>query len=190
MVKVKFTFDKQRMIRRCKSKKIRERLVVALMFMLMGIFLLCLVGEEGTVCQTSGILKESGLRTGVRRFNDLIKIDVDGEHYLISEQFSEIKLADAKKFRADLKSIKGKMVDLRYWRDDRIPTILELICDGKEYISFETTYSNIKNDRIESIIIYSLIIASGFLWLLFDLRVLRIYCRRKKQRIKRKRSTR
>ena len=186
MVKVKFAFDKQRMIRRCKSKKIRERLVVAFMVMLMGIFFLCLFGEDGTVCQTSGILNKANLPARSSGWPDSIKIEVDRQFYFIDVVSSEIKPADAKKLRADLKSIEGKMINLKYWSNNQTPDILELICDGREYISFETTYSNIKKDRIEAIITGYLSIAGGFLWLLFDLRVLRIYCRRKKQRNKSK----
>lgn len=185
MIKVKFAFDKQRMIRRCRRKKIRERLVIAFLFMLMGIFFLCLMGEDGIVCQVSGILNESDIRMRVKH-NNMIKIDVDGQIYIINGTFSEIKASGLKELRADLKSIEGEMVDLKYWSNDKTPTLLELNCDGKEYISFEPTYSNIKKNSIETIIISSFLIGGGLLWILVDLRVLRIYCRHKRQRDKSK----
>lgn len=181
MIKVKVAFDKQRVIRRCGNKKIRERSVIAVLFMLMGIFFLCLTGEDGIVCQVSGILNESDIRMRVKH-NDMLKIDVDGQIYIINGTFSEIKANGLKELRVDMKSIEGKMVDLKYWSNDQIPTILELNCDGKEYISFEPTYSNIKKNSIVIIIISSFFIVGGLLWILVDLRVLRIYYAHKRQR--------
>ena len=181
MIKVKIAFDIQRTIRRCRRKKVRVRLVIAFLFALMGVFFLCFMGGAGIVCQASGILNESDIRMKVK-YNDMIKMDVDGQSYIINGTFSEIEASGLRELRAALKSIEGKRVDFKYWSNDRVPTVLELNCDGKEYVSFEPTYSNIKKNRVETEIISSFLIVGAFLWILTDLSILRIYCRHKGQR--------
>ena len=182
-MKIRFRFDIRRIFRRFKRKKTRERLVIAVLLVILGSMFLCFGGKDGEIRQASGILTAGDIRdisSSSRRFDTDIIISIDHQRYTIDWSFAE---KEPRALRNRLKSAEGSTAEYAYLVDsNNTPRILELKINGEEYVSFEPTHSNIRKDGYLSIITGWLCLMISLMTILFELRILRLIPRKKQPR--------
>lgn len=134
------------------------------------------MGHNAKIFHGSGILTVSGIPNRMNRLATGTKIMIDQQYYTIEVNFSEKKLKD---LLPELENIEGSLVDFHYWKARLQPAvILELECEGREIISFEPSYSNLMEDQRRFWITSYLLITGGLIFILRELRILRIYRKR------------
>ena len=183
-MRLKFSLNLQRIRRRLKRKKTQVGLAVAILLIVLCMFALAVtpLKVEDTICQGNGTLTESNLRVydHAKHCTD-VHITIDHIPYDISWEYSE---KDPLTLRKTLQSIENQMVEFQYLQaaPGSRPTILEFCSGGTEYVSLETTYSNIIKNRIWTPIIAWILLLGSSVYILFELRILRFIPKRTKKR--------